>query len=52
MTCPNCGAQNDPGFRFCKACGTELTQAAPQPQQPQYQVPQAPEAQAPVQPEQ
>ena len=48
MTCPNCGAQNDPGFRFCKACGTELTQAAPQPQQPQYQVPQQLPHQAPA----
>ncbi|WP_226012734.1 zinc ribbon domain-containing protein [Halomicrobium salinisoli] len=23
--CPDCATSNDPGFRFCKECGTELS---------------------------
>src|SRR4051812_6351247 len=26
--CPNCGAENPPGARFCTACGTSLTPGA------------------------
>ncbi len=29
ITCPNCGAQNDPANRFCDQCGTRLEPAAP-----------------------
>ena len=27
--CPNCGQENPKGFRFCGACGAELTAASP-----------------------
>lgn len=27
-TCPNCGAENEPGVKFCSECGTKLEQAA------------------------
>jgi uncharacterized OB-fold protein len=29
ITCPSCGAQNDPANRFCDQCGTRLEAAAP-----------------------
>src|SRR5215472_3948055 len=29
MTCPNCGAQNEPGRKFCGECGTPLARACP-----------------------
>lgn len=29
ITCPSCGAQNDPGNRFCDQCGTRLDAPAP-----------------------
>jgi ribosomal protein L32 len=29
ITCPTCGAQNDPANRFCDQCGTRLEAAAP-----------------------
>ncbi|NJM07926.1 zinc-ribbon domain-containing protein, partial [Candidatus Gracilibacteria bacterium] len=29
ITCPTCGAQNDPGNRFCDQCGTRLEAPAP-----------------------
>ena len=40
MTCPYCGAQNEPGFQFCKTCGAKLAAKPAAPQQPQYQAPQ------------
>src|ERR1700731_707704 len=27
VACPQCGADNRPGSRFCKGCGTRLAQA-------------------------
>jgi len=39
MFCPKCGTQNDDAARFCSACGAVFEDAAPQPQQPQYQAP-------------
>ena len=47
MTCPYCGAQNEPGFQFCKTCGAKLAAKPAAPQQPQYQAPQQPQYQAP-----
>src|SRR4029453_16035129 len=29
MTCPNCGAANPPGKKFCSQCGTKLSMACP-----------------------
>ncbi len=29
MTCPGCGTENDPGGRFCEACGTPLAATCP-----------------------
>jgi class 3 adenylate cyclase/tetratricopeptide (TPR) repeat protein len=29
MTCPGCGTQNEPGGRFCEACGTPLAATCP-----------------------
>jgi len=29
MFCPNCGAQNDESYRFCKACGKDLGATLP-----------------------
>lgn len=51
MTCPYCGAQNEPGFQFCKTCGAKLAAKPAAPQQPQYQAPQQPQYQAPQQPQ-
>ena len=51
MTCPYCGAQNAPGFQFCKTCGAKLAAKPAAPQQPQYQAPQQPQYQAPRQPQ-
>jgi class 3 adenylate cyclase len=28
-TCPNCGAENPEGFRFCGSCGATLAEATP-----------------------
>ncbi|MBM4456499.1 MAG: zinc ribbon domain-containing protein, partial [Chloroflexi bacterium] len=45
--CPKCGAPvSETGSRFCMACGTPLTPAAPLPQTPQTPVP-VPEAAQP-----
>ena len=27
-TCPNCGRENEAGFRFCPACGADLEMAS------------------------
>ena len=44
MFCNKCGAPNDDGNKFCKACGNPIQAAAPQaPQQPVYQQPVAPQ---------
>ncbi len=32
MTCPTCGAVNDPGNRFCDQCGTRLEPSTAEPQ--------------------
>src|SRR5688500_12247249 len=29
MTCPGCGTENEPGGRFCEACGTPLASTCP-----------------------
>ena len=29
MTCPGCGTENEPGGRFCEACGTPLAATCP-----------------------
>ena len=29
MTCPNCGASNPAGKKFCSQCGTKLSLACP-----------------------
>ena len=29
MTCPTCGTENEPGGRFCEACGTPLSATCP-----------------------
>ena len=29
LTCPGCGTENDPGGRFCEACGTPLAATCP-----------------------
>jgi hypothetical protein len=35
IACPNCGAQNQPGSRFCENCGADLRSlAVPTPQPP------------------
>ena len=31
ITCPDCGTQNEPGSRFCKSCGRELSNVAAAP---------------------
>jgi len=31
VSCPNCGFDNPPGFKFCGACGTPLSGQAPAP---------------------
>ena len=33
VACPNCGAANDPGTKFCRECGAKLE--APPPAEPQ-----------------
>ena len=40
MFCPNCGAQNAPGARFCSGCGAPLGSAQRQQPQQQYRKPQ------------
>lgn len=42
MICPNCNATNEPGTRFCVACGARLNEESrptPPPQQAQYAAP-------------
>lgn len=48
MNCPNCGASNTDGSRFCEICGAQMgvpTPAAPQPPPPTAQQPAYPAAQ-------
>ena len=55
MTCPLCGAQNNPGVAACYNCGGALTQTFAQPQQQWAQQPAQPQqqwAQQPAQPQQ
>lgn len=47
--CPNCGAANDDGTKFCTSCGGPLpVTQQPQPVQPVYQQPSQPAYQQPV----
>ncbi|NTW03313.1 MAG: zinc-ribbon domain-containing protein [Oscillochloris sp.] len=46
-TCPTCGAQNDPGNRFCDQCGTRL-EATPAASNPGLVPPDQPTVAAPV----
>lgn len=60
MICPNCGANNAPGAKFCVGCGANLATAPQQnaqqyhpqqyPQQPVQQYPQQPAQAAPKKP--
>ncbi len=29
VTCPTCGAENDPGYRYCRGCVSELPGRSP-----------------------
>lgn len=40
MFCPKCGAQNEDGARFCRACGAPMVSGAATPQAPQATQPQ------------
>jgi double zinc ribbon protein/zinc ribbon protein len=38
MKCPNCGAENQDGLRFCEQCASALAGAAPPPKKPPPQI--------------
>ena len=39
QSCPRCGANSEPGMRFCRECGCNLEQAASRPAPPAAQAP-------------